>query len=301
MIEQDITFKSQLSQKYVLFTLLKKQPPIWWENVKKHPELYIEIRKDNYINIYYKGGSIAKIEYDEQTDKLIVTTHPKYLGKDDYNDVLCYSISKNGKKLPIYQHCEEWLEYRLNEMLVNVDKYYDSKEKQEQSRMIRSNRTLYIDSEFEHLYKRTLKPDNKYKNDFMRIDLVELRDNTIRFVELKMIGDGRLLKKDENESPEIYDQMQKYRDFAERYKDDLLRYYKQLLAIKAKLGLPVPVINLDTLKINTTPVLVIANDYDRETSGRTNRIKNINKKMMQKSDVFQFEKLREENYANNHS
>lgn len=301
MIEQDITFKSQLSQKYVLFTLLKKQPPIWWENVKKHPELYIEIRKDNYINIYYKGGSIAKIEYDEQTDKLIVTTHPKYLGKDDYNDVHCYSISKNGKKLPIYQHCEEWLEYRLNEMLVNVDKYYDSKEKQEQSRMIRSNRTLYIDSEFEHLYQRTLKPDNKYKNDFMRIDLVELRDNTIRFVELKMIGDGRLLKKDENESPEIYDQMQKYRDFAERYKDDLLRYYKQLLAIKAKLGLPVPVINLDTLKINTTPVLVIANDYDRETSGRTNRIKNINKKMMQKSDVFQFEKLREENYANNHS
>lgn len=301
-MEQQVNFKSELSEGHKLFSRLASNPPRWWCAAKNHPELYIEIRKGNYINIYYKGGSIVKIEYDDQTERISVLTHPKYLGQDECNDVAYYRKNSKGQFLPIYQECSDWLENRLDEMLSNVDKYYNSKEKQEQARMIISNRTRYIDSEFEHLYKRYLRPDKKYKNDFMRIDLVELRNNTIRFVELKMIGDGRLLKKDENAAPEIYAQMQKYRNFAEKYQTEIVDYYRTLYAIKKNLGLPVCQ-DIDTMAItiDTKPVLVIANDYDKETFGRTQRIKRINKKMMQRSGIFYFESLVEENYANNHS
>lgn len=304
-MEQPVIFKSELSDKHNLFKTLAENPPRWWSMVKNHPELYIEVRKGNYINIYYKGGSIAKVEYDDKSDKLSVVTHPKYLGRTNYDDETCYyPTERNGRlvDVPIYQNCEDWLESRLEDMLSNVDKHYDSKEKQEQARMILSDRTKYLDSEFEHLYKRYEMPDKKDKNDFMRIDLVELRNNTIRFVELKMIGDGRLLKKGEDELPEIFDQMQKYRDFAEKYKDDLRKYYQLLYRIKKELlKLPVADTDIELLEIEPKPVLVIANDYDRETIGRTQRIKNINKKMIQRNDVFDFASLTEENYANNNS
>ena len=304
MIPVPVAFKSKLSRHHNLFVTLKNNPPMWWNAVKSHPELYIEVRKDNYINIYYKGGSIAKLEYDDSTKSLKVTTHPKYLGKDNYMDAKCYYQAERERKkiyMPIYQDCGDWLKDKLGEMLSNVDRYYDSKEKQEQSRMIRTNRNQYIDSEFEHLYTRYRISDKKYKNDYMRIDLVEICNNRIRFVELKMIDDSRLLKKEESVSPEIYGQMQKYRIFADRFKDNLLEYYREVYRIKEDLDLPRPYADVNALAIDTKPLLVIANDYSKETKGRTERIRRINRKMIQKSDVFNYECLPEKNYANNHS
>lgn len=294
MKEKSIKFKSKLRLDHELFKQLHNNPPAWWKIVKAHPDLYIEIRKDNYINIYYKGGSIAKVEYDDDTDKIVATAHYKYLGCDD-----------SGVHKSPYRNCEEWLEHRLDELLANIDEHYGSKEKQEQARMILHNRTLYLDSEFQHLYGRTIKEDlssttkNKVCNVFMRIDLVEVRNNVVRFVELKMINDGRLLKKDDNSAPEIYEQMQKYRNFAERYSVQLREYYKTLYNVKVKLDLPVSKVDVEKLQINTKPFLVIACDYEKTTKGRTERIKRINRKMMQKSDVFDYEKLDEENYADN--
>ncbi|MFR9543370.1 MAG: hypothetical protein SNG27_10235 [Rikenellaceae bacterium] len=35
----------------------------WWKLLAEDKDIYIHIRKDNYISVYYYGGSIAKIEY----------------------------------------------------------------------------------------------------------------------------------------------------------------------------------------------------------------------------------------------
>ena len=43
---------------------LKKQSPEWWFLLREDEDLYIEIRKDNYINAYYLGGAVAKIYYE---------------------------------------------------------------------------------------------------------------------------------------------------------------------------------------------------------------------------------------------
>lgn len=54
---------STLDPKARIFEELKIQQPNWWLMLRDDKELYIDIRKDNYISIYYFGGSFAKIEY----------------------------------------------------------------------------------------------------------------------------------------------------------------------------------------------------------------------------------------------
>ncbi len=43
-----------------LFLELKSNPPTWWENLLRDEDLYIEIRKDNYIDVYFNGGGIIR-------------------------------------------------------------------------------------------------------------------------------------------------------------------------------------------------------------------------------------------------
>ena len=71
---------------------------IWWKTFKECPSLYIEVRKDNQVNVYYEGGSIARIHYCSRHKKLQVFTHHKYLGHP-----------APSKKSP-YIECSEFVE-----------------------------------------------------------------------------------------------------------------------------------------------------------------------------------------------
>lgn len=68
-----------LNPKAKIFEELKTQQLKWWSLLREDNELYIEIRKDNYINVYYYGGSVAKIVY---ANGFVAETHQKYLGDD---------------------------------------------------------------------------------------------------------------------------------------------------------------------------------------------------------------------------
>jgi hypothetical protein len=54
---------SSLNQNAKIFEEIKTHQPYWWSLLCEDKELYIEVRKDNYINVYYYGGSVAKIHY----------------------------------------------------------------------------------------------------------------------------------------------------------------------------------------------------------------------------------------------
>ncbi len=68
-----------LNPRAYLFEKIRIHQPKWWNLLSEDKELYIEIRKDNSINVYFFGGSIARIEYKNGfVDKI----HQKYLRDD---------------------------------------------------------------------------------------------------------------------------------------------------------------------------------------------------------------------------
>ena len=69
---------SSINPNAKLFQELKTQMPDWWIRLIDDNDLYINIRKDNSINVYYHGGSLARIEFKRNAFKARI--HQKYLG-----------------------------------------------------------------------------------------------------------------------------------------------------------------------------------------------------------------------------
>lgn len=277
-------FNASLRGDHPLFKLLISNAPEWWYNVLQFENAYIDIRKDNTINIYYEGASLAKIEMTKGSIR--ATCHPKYLY--GYNAQAYY---KRG--IAIYQPCEKEL-VRLGPeeccLLRNAQMFYSDKEGKEvsnveqksekklQGKIVCRAKTLYIDSEFAHRYE-------EGSRHTIRIDLVRVKGNKIQFVELKRIQDNRLLHKDGSEvTPEIITQIEEYRNFIKANKDAILAYYKELITIKRALGFPTTSADIDTLDIDTEPCLEIHNLYTHLNPQREARITKI-KTLLDKYNV----------------
>lgn len=277
-------FNASLRGDHPLFKLLISNAPEWWCNVLQFENAYIDIRKDNTINIYYEGASLAKIEMTKGSIR--ATCHPKYLY--GYNAQAYY---KRG--IAIYQPCEKELVRLGTEeccLLRNAQMFYSDKEGKEvsnaeqksekklQGEIVCRAKTLYIDSEFAHRYE-------EGSRHTIRIDLVRIVGNMIQFVELKRIQDNRLLHEDSGVcTPEIIKQIEEYRSFLKENKDAILAYYKKLIVIKRDLGLPTASADIERLDIDIEPYLEIHNLYTHLTPQREARIAKI-KAILDKHDV----------------
>ena len=85
--------------------------PHWWNRFKEDSSLYIEVRKDNQVNVYFEGGSIARIHYCSKHKKLQVFTHHKYLGLP--------APSKSS----LYIECSDFIDSCLNDVFIAEGKW----------------------------------------------------------------------------------------------------------------------------------------------------------------------------------
>ena len=256
-----------------------REKPQWWTSLLSINGVYAEIRKGDIVDVYYEGGRMAELKVGRD-GKLKASCHPKYLGCD-------FGDSENVK----YIDCLNVLTSNPESMLPRIENAYSQKnckkynpeeisEKKIQGDMIYKKSPVYLDSEFAHRYEYGSRKT-------IRFDLVAIRDNKLFFIELKRIGDNRMLDKIGN-TPEIIRQMDKYCRFIKTNSDALVEYYKKLYRIKQQLGLPVPQCDLDKLSICTKPHLVIRNTYLKETSDRNSRINNIVRLLLEHRDDFTF-------------
>lgn len=263
---------STLNPEAEIFKEIKAKQPEWWKLLIEDDELYIDIRKDNYINVYYLGGSLAKIEYK---NGFVAEIHSKYLEDETVSKNIYTSFNPellNKDKIA-------GIKKRITKTLRSSENEHPS-EKRIQGEMIVQN-SDYIDSEFQ------FNQDEEIGR--LRIDLVELKQGILSFVELKGISDNRL-RNDERLNPkeaEIIKQMRMYKAFISKYKSELDNYYKKLITIKIDLGL-IKSSNVD-FTLNLTPKLLIANTYKKDTDGRKERIKSI--KSLLEDNNIKFEVL----------
>lgn len=258
-----ITFNT-LNPDAKIFQELKKNP-YWWTRFKKDSSLYIETRKDNQVNVYFEGGSVARIHYCSKHKKLQVFTHHKYLDLPapsksnayiECSDIIDKPIEKDSEILICDKVIERVKTCYSQKHAINgvVDKEKWS-EKFIQGSLITKSLAFHLDSEFAY----------NDASEKIRFDIVRCDNGVITFVELKRIGDGRMLHKTD-ESPEIIDQKDRYKDFITKYTDELLTYDQKLYDVKAGLGLPVPQIR--PISINPEPHLLIFDNWTKETSRR---------------------------------
>ncbi len=205
-----------------LFEELAKDP-LWWRMIREDEDLYVNIRKYNRINVYYRGASVMSLEHDGK--KINAEIHNYYLGAEKtsapkYGNVKSFSPEELVSRLDF-----------IKKKIAENNKYNDNSEKATQANMYLVDE--YIDTEF------AVKLDD---GTDIRIDLVSLtKDNMIQFEELKLIRDSRL-KSSNLEKSEILVQMSNY----DRFINDVLHlrngnklmvveYYQKVLEIMDKI------------------------------------------------------------------
>jgi len=234
--------------------------PDWWQRLLSIKGVYVEIRKDDIVDVYYEGGRMAELKIKDEM--ITATCHPKYLGKK-------VPIGSN----PQYDDCLEVLKNNPTFIIKNIQANYSQKEgkddedvseKKIQGDMICRQDPIFLDSEFAHRYE-------VGKRQTIRFDLVTIKNNQLIFIELKRIKDNRLLNKEDDE-PEILKQMDKYQKFIKANMVRLLDYYKTLYGIKKTLGLPIPECEIGKLSVCEIPHLIIIDTYQNLRGKRMNRI-----------------------------
>jgi len=209
-----------------LFTHLTENPPAWWSALKNDAEVSIQIRKENYIDIYFNGGNIIRrLEY--KNDIFSGEIHYEYIpitGKDgDYVKFNFENGINFGQATPI--PLNNFSQDAVAQIKSKIKQHYPREsEKGIQYTFIRKD-PFYLDAEFQY--------SDLIQNRSIRIDLVRVDPsrNKIVFVEVKTMGDSRLY------TNEIVDQLSSYNQFILNHGDSLLAYYKTVFNIKRTLGI----------------------------------------------------------------
>lgn len=259
----------KLNKNHRLFTELTTNPPAWWQNLISSPGVYIEIRKNNSIDVYYHGGSIVReLKFNKGYSGSV---HYKYLPTKG-GQYVKYSFDQPSillnKEIPLLSF-STFDKQTLKKIKSHIAYFYPAtSEKGIQANFI--NQTGgFIDSEFAY----------NYNNVKLRIDLVwvDTTNKKIIFVELKTMGDTRLYNHD------IYDQLKKYQDFAQNFSAQILHYYQVLFSIKKKLNLlPKMLKSLNSLagySLEERPLLLFGDCeqkwIDNEAKGINSRINKV--------------------------
>jgi hypothetical protein len=270
---------SKLDPEHKLFRQLLQKKPIWWQNIVKsvkNKTLYVEIRKDNYIDVYYNGGAILNcLSY---TDDFRGEIHFQYIPLASQRNYVPLAFLDNNIEIDMkkgevdFAKLDNFSEDGIKAFQKRIGQFFPpSSEKGIQADFVLKN-SAFLDTEFQ------------YKTDkgSIRFDLVwvDVELSRLFVVELKTIGDPRLYFNEDSRGSQNYDkidaQLKKYREFIREQNQNLLSHYERLFIIKKKLGiLPDELQKRDSLSgfaFEERPILLIADCVQRWIDDNRSRL-----------------------------
>ena len=264
---------ARLDPEHILFKQLAKEQPVWWQNICKNTHLYIDVRKNNSLDVYYNGGKIIDLSYSKYFQGSI---HFKYIPVTSKNNYVPFLFSEGtigiDKDKLDFIDLDNFSPEKMSEIQKLVSNYYPaSSEKGIQAEFLLNN-SSFIDSELQF----------KHKEKDFRFDLVwvDTGRNKLFVVELKTTKDSRLYFNERSRNSKKYDkidaQLTEYRDFIKEHKLDLIEYYKKVLIIKKQLQiLPEGLKNLNSLEnfeLEEKPILLVGDCTENWIERNSKRI-----------------------------
>lgn len=245
-------------------------------------QFHVCLRK-NYFNVYWRGCSVLK--YRPNAKKHVYTIHYKYIGigkplKDDPYVDLQYSsddLKYPGKNWSFRENILIPAEKGKIECLSDYVKGKKNKgEKYAISYYLEQKKPCLIDLEIAFTRRKDKYETKKREMVADRIDLarIVMKDDipTLQFVEVKLVDDSRLRKK--NGDSEIFNQMRRYKEeLIDKQKKHLLDSYKIVAKNMLDFGLARNEIEwfklfIEKGRIDDQPYLILIGDISGLTTGK---------------------------------
>lgn len=240
----------------------------YFQKMVKDEHLFIAIRNE-YLNVYYYGQSIYKIEFKKRENKIKWTTHKKYLG-----------INESG-----YTSTGDYLD-RIDELKKNARKYGGKEKEQVKKHILEDKEVCLLDVEVtfsrEHNYE-------KRSIDYLTLEKTEDKKIKLVFYEAKHFDNSEIRS---NKSPKVFEQIGKYEKVLNdpNHQDEILNSYKLIFENIKDLNLnnwrKIHDLLGDNLEIETEPKLIIF-EIDKNKK-EDKHIKNLRDKLGDKRLILKY-------------
>lgn len=249
----------------------------WWRKLADHDDTLIAIR-DKYLNVYYNGCNVAKIEFKNK--KLKASIHYKYLLKKEIDSPY---IEQNDDGFKIASHADLFITSLLDfDDIKRATKAYGGIEKIGVHKIIRTNPNI-VDTEIALAEAKSDKDNDAGKKN-SRIDFCAIQEEgrklLLRFFEAKHYSNKELRAKQGSEIKVIL-QLDRYQKILENQNADIVSSYKKLIHKAAKIqgknilgNILEKYPDINALEIDPEPRLVIFGFDEDQKEG-----KNFNKHM----------------------
>ena len=242
----------------------------WWHKLADHEDTVIAIR-DSYMNVYYNGCNIAKVEFKK--GKLKASIHYKYLLKKEINSPY---IEQNDGGFEIANHADFFISSLLDfDDIKRATKAYGGIEKIGVHKIIHANENI-VDTEIA-LSKGKSDKDDDSKNKNSRIDFCAIQKeggkSLLRFFEAKHYSNKELRAKQGSEIKVIL-QLERYQNILQNQNGDILSAYKKVIRKSADIqgknilgNIVEKYPDIKALEIDPEPRLVIFGFDDDQKNG----------------------------------
>jgi len=245
----------------------------FWNTINNDPQLIVGIR-DNYINAYFNGNNICKLEYQPRKKRLSGKVHHKYLnreisGKSPYIDIFrqpigdCHAFISSIKKASEKYASEEKIavhsECIKESDVLDVEITFTSAHPPIHGRSGRLNKRDGLN-----------KLDGLDRLDYLKLEMQNGKPMLV-FYEAKTITNSEIKAKG---IPNVFEQMKGYRDTLHGHDAEIIQSYNTVCANIRELGIcrkgnliGMVQNNLTTKNIDAFPRLIIfGHDKSKESS-----------------------------------
>mgnify|MGYP001408569273 CR=1 FL=1 len=229
------------------------RPNSWWKPLIDYPAFIAAIRKD-YLNVYRNGCSIAKISL--VSSELVAETHYKYLVSSKKKPEMIRATGGDYQYTDPSKYFIPSLSDRKT-LIASTD-LHGGIEKTGVHKIIMSNPNV-IDTEIAFSNEESEKQTDRIDICVVRTDTVV---PTLRFIEAKDVSYRGALRSGETTQPKVLGQLERYAETLEKYQDDIIEAYRQLLAtvrqLKGNRWLGIGLKSIDTTKLALDPLPYLA-------------------------------------------